>query len=127
MTPSERGSGSQGTAREGEPGGLAPPVGTGAYAVVFTSFRTEGDQGYAQTSDEMVALAARQPGYLGMESARGADGLGITVSYWKDLEAIRRWKAQADHVAAQRAGRERWYRAFRVRVCRVEREYGFER
>lgn len=122
---SERGSGSHGAS--GEPAHPAPPVGVGAYAVIFTSLRTEGDQGYAQTSDEMVALAAQQPGFLGVESARGADGLGITVSYWKDLDAIRRWKAQADHLAAQRAGRERWYRAYRVRVSRVEREYGFDR
>ena len=64
--------------------GLAPPVGAGAYAVVFTSRRTEGDHGYAQTSDEMVALAATQPGFLGLESAREAEGLGITISYWRD-------------------------------------------
>lgn len=107
--------------------GIAGRVGAGAYAVVFTSLRTAGDEGYAQTAEEMVSLAAAQPGYLGMESARGEDGLGITVSYWRDEDAIRRWKAQADHVAAQRAGRERWYRAYQVRVCRVEREYGFER
>jgi len=107
--------------------GLARAAGQGAYAVVFTSIRTEGDQGYEQTSDEMLALAAAQPGYLGVESARGPDGLGITVSYWRDLEAIRAWKAHADHRAAQRAGRERWYRAYRIRVCRIEREYGFER
>jgi len=106
---------------------VVPAVGAGAYAVVFTSLRTEGDHGYAQTSDEMVALAAAQPGFLGVESARGAEGLGITVSYWRDLQAIRTWKAHADHLAAQRAGRERWYRAYRVRVCRVEREYGFDR
>jgi len=105
---------------------LAPAVGVGSYAVVFTSVRTEGDRGYAQTSDQMVALAAEQPGYLGVESARGPDGVGITVSYWRDLESIRRWKAHGDHLAAQRAGRERWYRAYRVRVCRVEREYGFD-
>jgi heme-degrading monooxygenase HmoA len=107
--------------------GPAPAAGAGAYAVVFTSLRTEGDDGYAQMSDEMVALAAAQPGFLGQESARGAEGLGITVSYWRDLESIAAWKANADHLAAQRAGRERWYRAYRVRVCRVEREYGFER
>jgi heme-degrading monooxygenase HmoA len=109
------------------PSGIAPEVGIGALAVVFTSIRTEGDQGYAQTSDEMVALAARQPGFLGLETARGADGLGITVASWRDEESIRRWREQADHRAAQRAGRERWYRAYRVRVCRVEREYGFAR
>ncbi len=110
-----------------EPSGIAASVGAGAYAVVFTSERTEGDDGYAQTSEEMVALAAAQPGFLGVESARGEDGLGITVSYWRDEGAIRAWRAHADHLVAQRAGRQRWYRAFRVRVCRVEREYGFER
>lgn len=102
-------------------------MGAGAYAVVFTSERTEGDDGYAQTSEEMVALAAAQPGFLGVESARGEDGLGITVSYWRDEGAIRAWRAHADHLVAQRAGRQRWYRAYKVRVCRVEREYGFER
>ena len=110
-----------------EPSNIACPVGEGAYAVIFTSLRTEGDQGYAQTADETVALASRQPGYLGVESARGSDGLGITVSYWRDLESIRHWKANADHLTAQSAGRERWYRAYRVRVCRVERDYGYER
>ncbi len=106
--------------------GLVDRVGTGHLAVVFTSQRTPGDDGYAQTADEMVRLAATMPGFLGMESARGADGLGITVAYWKDEGSIAAWKAQADHQAAQRAGRERWYRAYRVRVCRVEREYGFD-
>jgi heme-degrading monooxygenase HmoA len=110
-----------------EPSSLACPVGAGAYAVIFTSLRTASDQGYAQTADEMVALASRQPGFLGVESVRAPDGLGITVSYWRDLESIRHWKANADHLAAQLAGRERWYRAYRVRVCRVERDYGFER
>jgi heme-degrading monooxygenase HmoA len=107
--------------------GLAGPAGVGSYAVVFTSLRTEGDGGYGQTADDMVRLASLQPGFLGMESTRGADGLGITVAYWKDEASIRAWREQADHQAAQRAGRERWYRAYRVRVCRIEREYGFVR
>jgi heme-degrading monooxygenase HmoA len=107
--------------------GLAADVGVGSLAVVFTSVRTPGDEGYAQTAEEMVALAAAQPGYLGVESARGEDGVGITVSYWRDEESIRRWREQADHLAAQRAGRARWYRAYKIRVCRVEREHGFER
>ena len=106
--------------------GLAGLVGVGSYAVVFTSQRTAGDGGYAQTSDEMVRLASLQAGFLGVESARGDDGLGITVSYWRDEASIRAWREQADHQAAQRAGRERWYRAYRIRVCRVEREYGFD-
>ena len=105
--------------------GIAEEVGAGAWAVIFTSTRTSGDHGYAVTADDMVALAARQPGFLGVESARGDDGLGITVSYWRDEESIRRWREHADHAVARRAGRERWYRAYAVRVCRVEREYAF--
>jgi heme-degrading monooxygenase HmoA len=91
------------------------------YAVIFTSLRTEGDLGYAETARRMVELARQQPGFLGVESAR--DGLGITVSYWQSLEAIRAWKAHAEHRLAQERGRD-WYASFRVRVAKVEREYG---
>ncbi len=91
------------------------------YAVIFTSLRTEGDQGYGAMAERMVALAAQQPGFLGAESVR--DGLGITVSYWADLESIAAWKQQAEHLQAQRLGRERWYAGFRVRIARVERDY----
>jgi heme-degrading monooxygenase HmoA len=107
--------------------GLAGDVGVGALAVIFTSARMPGDDGYAQTAEEMLELAAAQPGFLGVESARSEDGVGITVSYWADEASIRRWREQADHVAAQRAGRTVWYRAYKVRICRIEREYGFER
>ncbi len=92
------------------------------YAVIFTSLRSEGDHGYADMARRMVELACAQPGFLGMESAR--DGLGITVSYWQSLEAIRAWKENAEHRAAQARAPE-WYAGFRVRVCRVERSYGF--
>ena len=95
------------------------------YAVIFTSKRTSGDAGYAATAERMEALASEQPGYLGIESARGPDGIGITVSYWASAEAVAAWKAVAEHMAAQRAGRERWYEAYEVRVCKVERAYGF--
>ena len=95
------------------------------YAVIFTSQRTDGDDGYGAMAAAMVELAKQQPGYLGMESAR--DGLGITVSYWKDLDSIAAWKANAKHLAAQQAGRERWYSSFRTRIARVERDYGFDR
>jgi len=98
------------------------------YAVVFTSKRTTEDpDGYAAMADAMAELASKQPGYLGLESARGPDGVGITVSYWTTPEAIMAWKAVAEHAAAQRLGRERWYEAFELRVCRVERAYGFRR
>jgi heme-degrading monooxygenase HmoA len=95
------------------------------YAVIFTSLRTEGDDGYDQMAGRMVELAMQQPGYLGLENAR--EGLGITVSYWASLEAIANWKAQAQHLVAQRLGKEKWYAAFKLRVCRVERDYSFAR
>jgi heme-degrading monooxygenase HmoA len=95
----------------------APPY----YAVIFTSLRTPGDAGYAAMSDAMLALAAQQPGYLGVESAR--EELGITVSYWASLEAIAAWKQNSAHLVAQQRGRDIWYQAFKVRICRVERDY----
>lgn len=101
----------------------APPY----VAVIFSSLRTEGDHGYGAMADEMERLAATQPGYLGIESARSADGFGISVSYWRSAADARAWKGVADHLGAQRLGREQWYRAYRVRVAEVTREYGFER
>ncbi len=93
------------------------------YAVIFTSVRTEGDNGYADMAARMEALAQRQPGYLGIESARS--GLGITVSYWESPEAISLWKQQWEHLLAQEQGRQTWYGAYQVRICKVERDYGF--
>ncbi|PXF30879.1 JEMB protein [Pokkaliibacter plantistimulans] len=95
------------------------------YAVIFTSLRTDVDDGYGETADAMVVLAEQQPGFLGVESAR--EGLGITVSYWRDLEAIRHWKQQVDHREAQCRGRLDWYSAFKTRIALVERDYGLER
>ncbi|HET9830024.1 MAG TPA: antibiotic biosynthesis monooxygenase [Nocardioidaceae bacterium] len=91
-------------------------------AVIFTSLRTDGDHGYAVMSARMDRLAAEQPGYLGMEAAR--DGLGITVSYWVDEDAAKAWKQVAEHLVAQRRGREAWYSDYRVRVAVVHRDYG---
>lgn len=75
-------------------------------------------------AEQMLQLAAQQPGFLGAESARNE--VGITVSYWESLEAIRQWKAHAEHLVAQRLGREKWYSAYKTRICRVDREYGME-
>jgi heme-degrading monooxygenase HmoA len=108
--------------------GLAATPEPPYYAVVFTSRRTTDDpDGYGAMMDAMAELASKQAGYLGVESARGPDGVGITVSYWATEAAIRTWKAVAEHAAAQRLGRERWYDAYELRVCRVERAYGFRR
>lgn len=92
------------------------------YAVIFTNHRTEGDEGYGAMADRMVELAAEQPGFLGVESVR--DGLGITVSYWESLEAIKHWKQNAEHKEAQRLGHEKWYASFKLRIAKVERDYG---
>ena len=92
--------------------------------VVFSSKRTEVDAGYGAVAHRMVELASAQPGFLGVESARGADGFGITVSYWTTLEAIAAWRAQEEHRIAQSAGRRKWYEHFEVRVARVERAHG---
>jgi heme-degrading monooxygenase HmoA len=93
-------------------------------AVIFTSVRTPDDDGYAAMAAQMDALAAQQPGYLGVESVRAADGAGITVSYWATAADARAWKAVAAHEGAQRLGRERWYAAYKTRVAVVERDYG---
>jgi heme-degrading monooxygenase HmoA len=96
------------------------------WVVIFTSTRDEQpNDGYEHTADQMLKLAAQQPGFLGVDSAREA--VGITVSYWADEASIAAWKHDADHAFAQYEGRTRWYDAYEVRVARVERAYGFER
>lgn len=93
------------------------------FAVIFTSRRTTVDDGYGAVADRMVELAAGQPGFLGVDSARGPDGLGITVSYWASEAAVAAWKANAEHRVAQITGNKKWYEHFEVRVARVERAY----
>lgn len=95
------------------------------YAVIFTSTRTEGDNGYQSMSQKMEDLAKKQSGYLGVESAR--EEIGITVSYWKSLEAIAKWKANIDHLFAQQKGIKDWYAWYKVRICLVKHEYEFNR
>ena len=89
--------------------------------MIFTSQRTDVDDGYGAMGDRMVELASQQPGFLGVESVRDAGGLGITVSYWSSLEAIAAWKANAEHRVAQTSGRRKWYAHFETRVAKVER------
>jgi heme-degrading monooxygenase HmoA len=98
------------------------------YAVIFTSLRREApDDGYAEVAARMEELARAQPGFLGVESARGSDGLGITVSYWATLDAVTAWSRHAEHVLAQKRGRDEWYRWYALRICRVERGTEFTR
>jgi heme-degrading monooxygenase HmoA len=102
----------------------APPY----YAVIFTSQRALDDGGaYGAMAQRMADLGSCYDGFLGIESARGADGLGITVSYWRDEAAILAWKRDTEHEKAQRGGREAWYECYEVRVAKVERAYGFAR
>lgn len=92
------------------------------FAVIFTSIRTEGDNGYGEMANRMIELAEQQSGFLGMESAR--EDVGITVSYWADLDSIKNWKANSEHLEAQKIGRKSWYDTFKVRISKVERDYG---
>ena len=94
------------------------------YAVIFSSVNTENVEDYSETADRMVELAHAQRGFLGVESARNE--LGITVSYWTDLEAIKAWKSNAEHAIAQSTGRKKWYQSYKTRIAKVERDYAFE-
>jgi heme-degrading monooxygenase HmoA len=95
------------------------------YAVIFTSLRSEFDNKYDETSDRLISLAREQKGFLGIESAR--NDIGITVSYWDSTESIKNWKNVSEHKIAQQRGRDEWYSAFKVRICLVDRDYGFEK
>ena len=95
------------------------------YAVIFTSTRTAVEDNYHDMADRMVQLAQEEEGYLGIESARDADGNGITVSYWRTLDDIKRWKAHTEHMDAQINGRKKWYSSYKVRIVQVQRDYDF--
>lgn len=106
------------------PNALAQTPSPPYYAVIFTSIRTEIDCGYDLMADRMVELAAQQPGFLGVESARNPNGFGITVSYWKNEESIAAWKANLEHARAQDSGKRLWYADYFLRVAKVERDHG---
>jgi heme-degrading monooxygenase HmoA len=108
------------------PAGFAPRLQPPYYAVIFTSRRTPGDHGYGEMAEHMAALAAGQPGYLGVESVRDAEGLGITVAYWRSQEDIAAWRRHTEHVVARDQGRAQWYAHYEVRVAKVERAYGWD-
>ena len=93
------------------------------YAVIFANQASSELSGYSEMADKMVELAQSQPGYIGVESTRDSEGFGITVSYWRDQEAMIGWKAVASHALAQKLGKERWYEHYVLRVAKVERQY----
>ena len=93
------------------------------YAVIFTSIRNNIEDGYIEMAQKMEQLAKEQPGFISVESARNE--IGITVSYWESLEAIRNWKENVDHLEAQQKGRSIWYESYKVRIAKIEREYEF--
>lgn len=92
------------------------------YAVIFSNHLKDNPDGYVDMAERMVELASKQDGFLGVESVR--EDLGITVSYWKDLESIKNWKANSEHQLAQKLGHEKWYSTFKTRISKVERDYG---
>ena len=95
------------------------------YAVLFTSLQTKNTEGYSEMAEAMEELAQKQPGFLGIEHARSE--LGITISYWESLEAISNWKANLDHLEAQKLGKTKWYQWYKIRICKVEREYEYNK
>ena len=95
------------------------------YAVIFSATRSQGDHGYAEMAEKMVELAAKQEGFLGIESTR--EELGITVSYWRDLDSIKKWKEHAEHKVAREKGRNDWYESFKTRIAKVERDYEYHK
>ena len=95
------------------------------YAVIFTNLRTEVDESYVETAERMAELAVQQPGFLGMETVRNE--LGITISYWESLEAIKNWKNNAEHLIAQQSGKDVFYLNYKTRIAKVERDYEFEK
>ena len=95
------------------------------YAVIFSSVRENDDAAYLVMAEKMDALAKKQPGFLGFETTR--DIIGISVSYWESLEAIQHWKNNVDHQEAQGKGKSDWYKSYKVRIARVEKEYSFDK
>jgi heme-degrading monooxygenase HmoA len=93
------------------------------YAVIFTSEHSGQIEGYEEMGNRMVELAKLQEGFLGIESAR--EEIGITVSYWKDIDSIRKWKMNSEHLEAQQKGKSDWYKNYKTRICLVERDYEF--
>ncbi|WP_111709518.1 antibiotic biosynthesis monooxygenase family protein [Lutibacter citreus] len=104
---------------------LAKTPNTPYYAVIFSTLRTSIDEGYMEMAEKMEELAKQQDGYLGIESARNE--VGITVSYWASLDAILKWKNNAEHLEARKMGKELWYKKYQLRICKVEHEYGFKK
>lgn len=102
---------------------IAPTPKPPYYAVIFTSLLNKNHDGYAEMAEKMENLAREQPGYLGFESARSE--VGISVSYWKDLESIKLWKNNSDHLFAQKSGKDKWYKSYHIRISKVERAYEF--
>ncbi|WP_299007030.1 antibiotic biosynthesis monooxygenase [uncultured Tenacibaculum sp.] len=95
------------------------------YAVIFTTTLSDDTEGYYEMAEKMDNLAKEQDGYLGVESTRS--NVGITVSYWESLDAIVKWKNNVEYTEARNKGRERWYKKYQLRICKVEREYGVEK
>jgi len=95
------------------------------YAVIFTSIRTEGDNNYGDMAERMILLTQDQDGFLGVENARNE--IGIMVSYWRDLESIKKWKENSEHKTTRENGRKLWYTSFKTRIAKVESNYDFHR
>ncbi|QDT99403.1 antibiotic biosynthesis monooxygenase family protein [Gimesia aquarii] len=105
---------------------MAPKRQPPYYAVIFTSTQTDDLDGYAEMSAHMEKLASNQSGFLGIESFRSLDKKGVTISYWKDLSAIRAWKENPEHLTAQQLGKQQWYQDYTIEIAKIETAYDFQ-
>ena len=96
------------------------------YTVVFTSVRTNIDEGYTEMNDSLWEDAQKLDGFIGSESLRNEDGFGVTVLYFKDMETIHEWSKYQKHLRAKEMGKQKWYADYRVRIAKVEHEYGMK-
>lgn len=97
------------------------------YVAVFTTVRTQEQGGYGETNARMEELVKDIPGYLGMDHAQTPGGLGITVGYFRDADALTEWRTDAEHRVAQKRGQDQWYESYTLHVAKVERSHGFVR
>jgi heme-degrading monooxygenase HmoA len=95
------------------------------YAVIFISQHSNITEGYAEMAQQMEELVKDMPGYVGIDSVRNESGLGITISYWKSLENIKSWKENIEHKKAQKSGKVKWYKNYKIKICKVEHEYDY--
>ena len=93
------------------------------YAVIFKAEILELDSEYTEMAEKMRHLAMSQ--YACTEFTSCAEGeYEISISYWPNLDQIKKWKQNIDHLDAQNKGRSKWYKSYKIEITKIERSYG---